>query len=76
MAEAHKDKLLQGRADHGELRGGIAVSKFQAAAKKVLVTNEVCLQHHSAVERAHATAEQAQSHCGACRRATQTPNAV
>lgn len=34
-------KLLQGQAEVGELRAGAALSKFRAAAKKVVVTKEV-----------------------------------
>jgi hypothetical protein len=34
-------KLLQGQAEVGELRSGAALSKFRAAAKKIVVTHEV-----------------------------------
>lgn len=41
--------LLKGQVDRGELRSGTAVSRFQKAAKKVMVTNEVGQQMLSLV---------------------------
>jgi hypothetical protein len=42
--------LLQGQAEVGQLRSGAALSKFRAAAKKIVVTHEVrtlCFLPHS-----------------------------
>jgi hypothetical protein len=41
MATHASSKLLHGQVERGELRTGSPLAKFQAAAKKVAVTNEV-----------------------------------
>jgi hypothetical protein len=41
MATHASSKLLHGQVERGELRTGTPLAKFQAAAKKVAVTNEV-----------------------------------
>jgi hypothetical protein len=41
LATHASSKLLHGQVERGELRTGSPLAKFQAAAKKVAVTNEV-----------------------------------